>query len=73
MDKGRGIYTVNEIEAEKGPDHVTPIDTPPSVEMKDARLMEAAELYGDIETAEKYGYVTRGYVQVLSGRLKHQY
>ncbi|KIN05490.1 hypothetical protein OIDMADRAFT_100504 [Oidiodendron maius Zn] len=28
--------------------------------MKDARLMEAAELYGDIETAEKYGYVTRG-------------
>lgn len=27
----------------------------------DVRIQEAAELYGDIETAEEYGYVTRRY------------
>lgn len=26
------------------------------------RMGEAADMYGDIQTAEEYGYVTRGYV-----------
>lgn len=30
------------------------------VETKGARIGEAADLYGDIGTAEDYGYVTRG-------------
>jgi hypothetical protein len=29
-------------------------------ESKVDRIAEAAELYGDIATAEEYGYVTRG-------------
>ena len=72
MEKGKGVYTVNETEAEKCYDHATTIDTPPSMEIKDARLMEAAELYGDIETAQKYGYVARGYVQVSLDRMEHR-
>jgi len=28
--------------------------------IKDPRIGEAAELYGDIQTAEEYGYVSRG-------------
>lgn len=31
------------------------------VENKTGRLAEAAGVYGDIQTAEEYGYVTRGY------------
>lgn len=31
-------------------------------ESKDGRIAEAAELYGDVATAEEYGYVKRGYV-----------
>ncbi|KAI9715363.1 MAG: hypothetical protein M1812_006008 [Candelaria pacifica] len=31
-----------------------------SVGEKDARINEAAELYGDIQSAEEYGYVSRG-------------
>jgi hypothetical protein len=60
MEKSKGVYTVNESSAERGYGDASAIDTPPSVEIKDARLMEAAELYGDVETAQKYGYVTRG-------------
>lgn len=32
------------------------------VESKEGRINEAAAMYGDIQTAEEYGYVTRGYV-----------
>jgi yeast amino acid transporter len=60
MEKGKGVYAVNETSVERGYGHASAIDAPPGVEIKDARLMEAAELYGDVETAEKYGYVTRG-------------
>lgn len=35
---------------------------PSGVESKEGRITEAAALYGDIQTAEEYGYVTRGYV-----------
>jgi len=30
------------------------------VERKDARLQEADAIYGNLATAEEYGYVTRG-------------
>ena len=30
------------------------------VENKGIRIGEAADMYGDLETAEDYGYVTRG-------------
>ena len=32
------------------------------VEDKGIRIGEAADMYGDLDTAEEYGYVTRGYV-----------
>lgn len=35
---------------------------PSGMESKEGRITEAAALYGDIKTAEEYGYVTRGYV-----------
>jgi hypothetical protein len=34
--------------------------------VKDYRIGEAADLYGDIQTAEDYGYVSRGYVHGAS-------
>ena len=38
-----------------------PYDDPARiVEAKGVRIGEAADLYGDIGTAEDYGYVTRG-------------
>jgi amino acid transporter len=36
------------------------IDPATGIENKQGRITEAAGLYGDIETAEEYGYVTRG-------------
>ena len=36
--------------------------SPPTVENKQDHIGEAAELYGDIQTAEDYGYVHRGCV-----------
>ena len=32
------------------------------------QLGEAADMYGDVETAEEHGYVTRGYVKTALGR-----
>lgn len=32
------------------------------VDKDNARLQEASALYGNLATAEEYGYVTRGYV-----------
>ena len=39
------------------------VDPATGIESKQGRIIEAAGLYGDIDTAEEYGYVTRGYVQ----------
>lgn len=39
--------------------HNTYVD-PTGLESKSGRIAEAGELYGNIETAEEYGYVTRG-------------
>ena len=35
------------------------------VENKGIRMGEAADMYGDLETAEDYGYVSRGYVMCI--------
>jgi amino acid transporter len=40
--------------------HATYIDPTTGKESKAGVLNEAGELYGNIETAEEYGYVTRG-------------
>ena len=34
------------------------------VDEKGVRIGEAADMYGDLATAEEYGYVTRGYVEL---------
>lgn len=42
-------------------DDSPPYDDPAQVvESKGVRIGEAADMYGDIATAEDYGYVTRG-------------
>lgn len=40
--------------------HAQYVDPGTGVESKTGRMTEAADIYGDIETAEEYGYVTRG-------------
>jgi hypothetical protein len=64
MEKGRGENNVNEVAIENGHAHITAMDPRSSLDIKDGRLLEASEVYGDIETAQKYGYVARGYVQL---------
>ena len=40
---------------------ITPVsDDTPSTYEKDIRAAEAADIFGDVQTAEEYGYVTRG-------------
>lgn len=57
MDKG--AYNVEPKEA-YGHD-VPPYQDPAGiVETKGIRMGEAADMYGDIQTAEEYGYVSRG-------------
>ena len=62
MDKE--IYAGKEApESPESPDsngHTNYIDPAAGNETKTGRLKEAAAIYGDIETAEEYGYVTRG-------------
>lgn len=36
-------------------------------ESKDGRIAEAADVYGNIATAEEYGYVKRGYAALMNG------
>jgi yeast amino acid transporter len=43
-----------------GHSHATYVDPTTGMESKAGMLNEAGELYGNIETAEEYGYVTRG-------------
>lgn len=38
------------------------VDPVTGEETKSGRILEAGELYGNLETAEEYGYVSRGYV-----------
>lgn len=48
---------------ENGHPPATYVDPATGIESKQGRITEAAGLYGDLETAEEYGYVTRGYVE----------
>lgn len=43
------------------------------VEDKGMRMGEAADVYGDIQTAEDYGYVSRGYVSRSSLVLRRSF
>ena len=59
MDKER--YTVSPLEK-----HVSCYEYPPGydtakiIEERGGAIGEAADVYGDLDTAEDYGYVTRG-------------
>ncbi len=46
----------------ESPDYGSPtyVDPATGIESKQGRITEAAGLYGDLETAEEMGYVTRG-------------
>jgi amino acid transporter len=61
-------YNVDETPDYNGHTHAQYVD-PSGVESKAGRILEAEELYGNIETAEEYGYVARGYVQSLEPRI----
>jgi len=51
---------VNESPDYNGHAHAAYVDPANGIETKAGRIEEAAGLYGNIETAEQYGYVTRG-------------
>jgi yeast amino acid transporter len=57
-------YNVAETPEYNGHTHTDYVDPATHRESKSARLHAAGELYGDIETAEEYGYVARGYVHL---------
>jgi amino acid transporter len=57
-------YAVN-TSSEYNNGHAAYVDPATGEENKSGRLMEAGELYGNLDTAEEYGYVTRGYVCCL--------
>jgi hypothetical protein len=56
-------YNVDQTPDYNGHAHAQYVDPVTGIENKSGRITEAADLYGNIETAEEYGYVTRGYVQ----------
>jgi amino acid transporter len=55
QDSEKTSYNVEGLEA-AAPDH----ERRRTVELKDAALGEAADIYGNAQTAEEYGYVERG-------------
>ncbi|KAF8858960.1 hypothetical protein BDZ45DRAFT_590539 [Acephala macrosclerotiorum] len=55
----KDAYNVNEYHNGNGEVHPQYVE-PSGIESKQGRITEAAALYGDLETAEEYGYVTRG-------------
>jgi len=63
MSGEKEAYRVDESpDGSHGNNHNTYVDPSTGIESKTGRIAEAGELYGNIETAEEYGYVTRGYV-----------
>lgn len=60
----KDVYTTSQAADYNGHAHTQYVDPATGMENKTGRITEAAGLYGDIETAEEYGYVTRGYVQI---------
>lgn len=63
MDKEQ--YTVDESSAYNS--HATYIDPATGAESKSGPLAEAGEMYGNLDTAEEFGYVHRGYVLPMPG------
>jgi amino acid transporter len=55
-------YLVNEVPAYDGHAPETYVEPVSGVESKSSALNKAGEIYGNIQTAEGYGYVTRGHV-----------
>ena len=53
-------YNVNESPDYNGHTHNAYVDPHTGIESKTGRITEAADIYGDVQTAEEYGYVTRG-------------
>jgi amino acid transporter len=56
-------FNVHETSDYNGHPHATYVDPATGIESKDGRILEASGVYGDVATAEEYGYVSRGYVQ----------
>ncbi|RFU29133.1 hypothetical protein B7463_g7206, partial [Scytalidium lignicola] len=56
MEKGYNVSETPDYAAHNG----GYIDPSTGIESKTGRIAEAGEIYGNIETAEEYGYVTRG-------------
>lgn len=56
MEKGE--HTISE-----AVDHSSDYVEPSGNESKQGGIAEARALYGDLQTAEEYGYVTRGFVK----------
>lgn len=65
MEKDKGEHDADEAI------HTTPVEHTSGLGMKDARMLEASEVYGNFETAEKYGYVARGYVNSSIHHIGH--
>ena len=59
MEKTHTNEQVHEKSSASASDEVPTYDTV-GVETGKLRISEAADLYGDIQAAEDYGYVTRG-------------
>jgi amino acid transporter len=58
MDKEQ--YNISESTDYNGHAHASYVDPHTGIESKQGRMIEAADIYGNVETAEEYGYVTRG-------------
>ena len=58
MDKVQ--YNASESADYNGHTHNVYVDPKSGMETETGRLGEAADIYGNVETAEEYGYVTRG-------------
>ncbi|KAH6683029.1 amino acid permease/ SLC12A domain-containing protein [Halenospora varia] len=58
MEKDKETYNVNESPTYSSPPAF--VDPATGIESKSGRILEAGEIYGNLEEAEQYGYVTRG-------------
>lgn len=56
------LHIVDEVPNYHGGNHTGCLDHLSGMDSKTGRLNEAGEIYGDLQTAEEYGYVSRGYI-----------
>jgi hypothetical protein len=64
MAKEKATYNLNGVAVDEVPAY-DPKDVADIVASKGNNIGEAADIYGDIQTAEEYGYVSRGYASIL--------